>query len=58
MKLVNAGTGQDLDDSKTLKDLQIQNDDILGLCLRKDTNADEDPAWDELDITEPPPSGQ
>lgn len=53
MKLVNISTGQDLEDSKTLKDLHIQNDDVLGLCLRTETNADEDPAWEDLLIAEP-----
>lgn len=58
MKLVNVITGQDLEDSKTLTDLHIQNDDVLGLCLRTETNADEDPTWEELLITEPGVSGQ
>lgn len=56
MKLVNIGTGQDLDDAKTLKELHVQNDDVLGLCLRKETNADDDPVWEDLVITEPPAS--
>eukprot|EP00892_Ulva_mutabilis_P006493 jgi/Ulvmu1/4215/UM019_0194.1 len=58
MKLVNVGNGQDFDDAKTLKDLHIQNDDVLGLCLRKEATAEDDAVWEELKITEPPASGQ
>lgn len=39
MKLVHVPTGQELEDSRTLSDLKVQNDEVLGLCFKKDTSA-------------------
>jgi hypothetical protein len=35
MKLVVKSTGAELEDAKTLSDLKVQNDDVIGLCYRK-----------------------
>ena len=39
MKLVHVLTGQELEDSRSLSDLKVQNDEVLGLCFKKDTSA-------------------
>jgi hypothetical protein len=39
MKLVHVSTGQELDDSRSLADLKVQNDEVLGLCFKKETSA-------------------
>ena len=39
MKLVHVPTGQELEDSRTLSDLKVQNDEVLGLCFKKETSA-------------------
>jgi hypothetical protein len=38
MKLVKVSTGGDLDDARTLADLKIQNDDVLGLCFKTEAS--------------------
>jgi hypothetical protein len=36
MKLVLVSTGVELDDAKLLSDLKVQNDDVVGLCYKKE----------------------
>jgi hypothetical protein len=39
MKLIHVSTGQELEDSRSLSDLKVQNDDVFGLCFKKETSA-------------------
>ena len=36
MKLVLISTGVELEDAKLISDLKVQNDDVVGLCYRKE----------------------
>ncbi|KAK3221650.1 hypothetical protein Dsin_008675 [Dipteronia sinensis] len=47
-RLILVGTGEVLEDSKTLADQKVENDVILALTLRKDDNEFED-----VDIVKP-----
>ncbi|KAK9275738.1 hypothetical protein L1049_023007 [Liquidambar formosana] len=47
-RLILVGTGEELDDSKTLADQKVENDAVVALTLRKDDNEFED-----VDIVKP-----
>lgn len=36
MKLIKVATGEELDDARTLAEHKVQNDDVLGLCFKKE----------------------
>jgi hypothetical protein len=39
MKLIHVSSGHELEDAKTLLDHKVQNDDIIGLCYKKETSS-------------------
>ncbi|GMY35582.1 ubiquitin-like domain-containing protein [Fagus crenata] len=47
-RLVLVGTGEVLEDSKTLADQKVENDAVVALTLRKDDNE-----FEEVDIVRP-----
>ncbi|KAF3971178.1 hypothetical protein CMV_005200 [Castanea mollissima] len=47
-RLILVGTGEALEDSKTLADHKVENDSVVALTLRKDDNE-----FEEVDIVQP-----
>nr|POE68764.1 ubiquitin-like protein [Quercus suber] len=52
-RLILVGTGEVLEDSKTLADHKVENDSVVALTLRKDDNE-----FEEVDIVRPNDFGQ